>query len=95
MVIVPVLVKIFKYNSKAAAATSLVALQLPVGLPSVLVYYDGGYLHILYAAIMAAGIVFGAFFGSKLAIGLPSKYFKKVYAVFLIAVAVYMALRTY
>ena len=95
VVIVPVLVKIFKYNSKAAAATSLVALQLPVGLPSVLVYYDGGYLHILYAAIMAAGIVFGAFFGSKLAIGLPSKYFKKVYAVFLIAVAVYMALRTY
>ena len=80
---------------KPSSSVFNAALQLPVGLPSVLVYYDGGYLHILYAAIMAAGIVFGAFFGSKLAIGFPSKYFKKVYAVFLIAVAVYMALRTY
>ena len=53
------------------------------------------FLKRLGAMALAAGIVFGAFFGSKLAIGLPSKYFKKVYAVFLIAVAVYMALRTY
>ena len=93
MVIVPVLVKLFKYDSKAAAATSLAALQLPVGLPSVLIYYEGGYLHLASAALMATGILFGALVGSKLAIGMPSKYFKMMYAVFLTGVALFMVLR--
>lgn len=90
VVIVPVLMKLFKYNSKAAAATSLAALQLPVGLPSCVIYYENGHLDIILAAIMAAGILVGALFGSKLALGLPSKYFKRVYAVFLVAVGIYM-----
>lgn len=93
VVIVPVLVKLFRYDPKVAAATSLAALQLPVGLPSVLVYYEGGYLQIVPAVLMAVGILIGALFGSKIAVGLPSKYFKMLYAVFLIAVAVFMALR--
>jgi len=34
LIIVPALVTIFRFDSKTAAATSLTALQLPVGLPS-------------------------------------------------------------
>ncbi|MDR3652871.1 MAG: sulfite exporter TauE/SafE family protein [Paludibacter sp.] len=90
LVIVPMLVKYFRYNPKAASATSLAALQLPVGLPSVIVYAHAGYLNWLYAGLMALGIVFGVFFGTKLAIKLPTTTFKKVYAVFLLGVAVYM-----
>ena len=90
LVIVPVLIKFFKYDAKAASATSLAALQLPVGLPSVIVYAHGGYLNWVYAGLMALGIVFGVFFGTKLAIKLPAATFKKVYAVFLLGVAVYM-----
>jgi uncharacterized membrane protein YfcA len=90
LVIVPVLIKFFKYDAKAASATSLAALQLPVGLPSVIVYAHGGYLNWVYAGLMALGIVFGVFFGTKLAIKLPAATFKKVYAVFLLGVAIYM-----
>jgi uncharacterized protein len=93
LVIVPVLIKFFRYNVKAASATSLAALQLPVGLPSVIVYAQGGYLNWIYAGLMALGIVFGVFFGTKLAIKLPSTTFKKVYAVFLLGVAVYMVVK--
>ncbi len=90
IVIVPVLIKFFRYEQKAATATSLAALQLPVGLPSVIVYAHDGYLNWLFAGLMALGIVFGVFFGSKLAIKLPSTLFKRVYALFLVGVAVFM-----
>ena len=90
LVIVPVLIKFFKYDAKSAAATSLAALQLPVGLPSVIVYAQAGYLNWVFAGLMAVGIVIGVFFGTKLALKLPAAMFKKVYAFFLLGVAVYM-----
>jgi len=90
IVIVPLLIGIFHYNPKAAAATSLAALQLPVGLPSVIIYANDGHLNILYASLIALGILAGALFGSKLAVKLPSAMFKKAYAAFLLIVAVYM-----
>ena len=88
--IVPLLIGIFHYDPKAAAATSLAALQLPVGLPSVLIYANEGHLNVLFAALIAFGILGGAFLGSKLGVRLSSALFKKVYAVFLMAVAVFM-----
>jgi uncharacterized membrane protein YfcA len=93
IVIVPVLTKFFKYRPKAATATSLAALQLPVGLPSVIVYAESGHLNLVYAALMACGIVGGVLVGSKLAIKLPSATFKKIYAVFLVGVAIYMVVK--
>ena len=93
LIIVPMLVKFFRYENKAATATSLAALQLPVGLPSVIVYAQAGYLNWVYAALIALGIVVGVFFGTKLAIRLNSATFKKVYALFLLGVAVYMVVK--
>lgn len=63
LVIVPMLIGIFHYDPKKAAATSLAALQLPVGLPSVLIYAGEGHLDIMNAVLIAAGIVIGVFFG--------------------------------
>lgn len=90
IVIVPILIGLFHYDAKAAAATSLAALQLPVGLPSVIIYANNGHLNILFASFIAVGILVGAFFGSKLGVKLPSALFKKVYALFLLVVAVFM-----
>ena len=93
LVIVPILIKFFDYDPKAASATSLAALQLPVGLPSVIVYAQDGHLNFFYAGLMAFGILVGVFFGSKLALNLSSAIFKKVYAVFLLGVAVYRVVK--
>jgi len=90
IIIVPLLIGLFNYDSKSAAATSLAALQLPVGLPSVVVYANSGHLNILFAAFIAFGILIGAFFGSKLGMKLPSTVFRKVFATFLVIVAIYM-----
>lgn len=91
LVIVPLLISFFHYDNRSAAATSLAALQLPVGLPSVIIYARSGHLDLPVAAFIAVGIFIGAFFGSKIGIKLSSSVFKKIYAVFLLAVAVYMA----
>jgi len=93
LIIVPALVTIFRFDSKTAAATSLTALQLPVGLPSVIIYAQQGHLNIRYAAFIAGGILFGAFVGTKIAIKTPSALFKKIYAVFLFAVTAYLLYR--
>lgn len=90
IIIVPALISIFRYDTKMATATSLTALQLPVGLPSVLVYAQNGHLHLLNASLIAVGIIAGTLIGSKLAVKLPSKMFKKIYAVFLLFVAIFM-----
>jgi len=90
LIIVPILIKYFRYDPKAATATSLTALQLPVGLPSVIVYANKGYLNYVFAALMAFGIFLGVFFGSKIALNISNTLFKKVYAIFLLGVATYM-----
>jgi uncharacterized membrane protein YfcA len=93
LVIVPALIKLFGYEPKKAAATSLAALQLPVGLPGIIVYAENGHLHILYAALIAVGIVAGALIGTKLAINMSSSIFKRVYAGFLLIMAFYIAFK--
>jgi len=90
IVIVPMLMIIFKYSPKMAVATSLASLQLPVGLPGVLIYADAGHLNLLSAALIAGGMLAGSMLGALLGVKLPSDAFKKIYAVFLLAVAVYM-----
>jgi uncharacterized membrane protein YfcA len=93
IIIVPALIKLFGYEPKKSAATSLAALQLPVGLPGVIVYAKAGHLQLLYAALIAVGLVAGAFLGTKIAIKMPSATFKKVYAFFLLTMAFYMAFK--
>lgn len=93
IVIVPLLIAFFQYEPKKAAATSLAALQLPVGLPSVIIYAQNGHLNLSNAAFIAVGILFGALAGSMLGVKLPSAAFKKLFGVFLIFVAIYMVLK--
>lgn len=90
IVIVPLLIGIYHYDPKAAAATSLAALQLPVGLPSVIIYANDGHLNILSSSLIAFGILAGVLLGSIIGVKLPSVMFKRAYAVFLLAVALFM-----
>lgn len=90
IVIVPMLMGVFRYSPKMAVATSLAALQLPVGLPGVLIYAHAGHLNLLTSVLIAGGILVGALLGALLGVRLASGNFKKIYALFLLVVAVYM-----
>ena len=67
IVIVPGLVLLLGVPQHTANGTSLAALLLPVGLLGTLEYYKRGQVNLAYAAVLAAGLFFGALAGAKLA----------------------------
>jgi uncharacterized membrane protein YfcA len=93
IVIVPALIYFLKLKQLEALGTSLAALIPPVGLLGAAEYYRSGFINLKFAAIIAGGLFVGAYFGAKLMISLPAGVARKVYAVFLIAVALQMLLK--
>lgn len=90
LIIVPALLLILKMEQFEALGTSLAALIPPVGLLGAAEYYRGGHMNIKYAALIAAGLFVGAYFGAKITLGMSPDVIKKLYAVFLICVAARM-----
>jgi len=86
IVIVPALVGLLRFDQKLAVGTSLAALLLPVSAGAVLTYYQAGLLDLRFAALVAAGLVGGAFIGAKIALGLPSSTIRRLYGIFLVFV---------
>jgi uncharacterized membrane protein YfcA len=87
LVIVPLLVALLHYDQKRAVGTSLAALLPPVGAGGVLSFYQAGKIDLAVAACIAVGLVFGAFAGARIALGLPSATIKRLYGLFLILVS--------
>jgi uncharacterized membrane protein YfcA len=87
IVIVPVLVGLLWFDQKLASGTSLGSLLLPVGLGAALSYHQAGLLDVNAAVLIAIGLTIGALGGARIALGLPSKTVKRMYGVFLLAVA--------
>lgn len=88
LVIVPALVGLLHFDQKLAVGTSLGALLLPVSLPAVITYYNEGKFQLATAGLIALGLLFGALAGAKIALGLPSTTIKRLYAIFLLIVAI-------
>lgn len=90
VVIVPALVLLFGFPQQTATATSLVVFLMPVGILGVIQYYNAGKIdmdQIRVGLIIAAGLVVGSFFGSKLALTLPVDVLRKAFAVLLLLIA--------
>jgi hypothetical protein len=81
------LITFMKFNPKKAVGTSLGALLLPVALPGVITYYNAGQLHIFASGLLAAGLVLGSIIGAKITISLPVSIVKRVFALFLLIIA--------
>lgn len=90
VIIVPALMYILKMKPTEAMATSLAALVPPVGLLGAYEYYRHGSIHLITAALVAAGLFVGAYFGAKVSLNLPADAVRRLYAVFLLAVAAKM-----
>lgn len=93
LIIVPALLLLLNMKETEAIGTSLAALIPPVGLLGAMEYYRNGLINVLYAALIAAGLFMGAYWGARITIGLPPHIIRRVYAGFLLAIAVRMLLR--
>ena len=89
LVIVPVLIVVFGLDAKTAVGTSLFALLLPTGLLGVLEYWRRGELRLVPGLLVALGLFCGAYFGARVTGVLSISIMKRVYAAFLILVAIY------
>jgi uncharacterized membrane protein YfcA len=92
LVIVPALVLIFGFPIKIAIGTSLFVILLPTGLLGVLEYAKTGDLKLSAGLWIALGVFCGAYFGAVMAGALPAALMRRLYAVFLLVVAVYFLL---
>ena len=88
IVIVPALVLILGFSQKMAMGTSLGILLLPVGILGVFQYYKQGYVDVRVVLIISFAFLFGSYFGSKIALSLPQETIKKVFAIFMIIIAI-------
>jgi len=89
LVIVPALIVIGNLDPKTAVGTSLFALLLPTGLLGVLEYWRRGELRLVPGLLIAIGIFCGAYLGARITGSMSASTMKRVYAVFLIVVAIY------
>lgn len=88
IVIIPALTLLLRVPQHTAHGTSLAALLLPVGLLGTLEYYRRGEVNIPYAALIAVGLLVGAFFGAKLAGTIPEALLRRLFGAFLMVISV-------
>lgn len=92
LVIVPGLILLGGFPIAKAAGTSLAALLLPVGLFGALEYYRAGQVDIRAAAIIAFGLLVGAYIGARIGTSLDPVVAQRVFGVFLLIVGARLTL---
>lgn len=90
IVIVPLLVWLLHFEQHRAQGTSLAVFLVPVGILGVMNYYRTSNVDIAKAALVAVGLIGGAYLGSKVALGLSPLVMRRVFAFFLVAVAAHI-----
>jgi hypothetical protein len=93
VLIVPALVFLGHFPTKAAVGTSLGALLLPVGLLGAYTYWENGHLDVRAALLVAVGLTLGVYAGARLAQILPAPLLQRLFAIFIAAVAVRLWLK--
>ncbi|MBM4166539.1 MAG: sulfite exporter TauE/SafE family protein [Ignavibacteria bacterium] len=90
--VIPILVFLFGFSQKMAQGTSLAMLLPPVGILAVMEYYRSGNINVNVAIVLALGYLFGAYFGSSLAVTLSNDMLKKIFGILLLGVSLKMLL---
>ncbi|MGH7671287.1 MAG: TSUP family transporter [Gemmatimonadales bacterium] len=88
IVIIPGLVLLAHLPQHTAHGTSLAALLLPVGVLGALEYYKRGQVNVAFAAVVAVGLLIGAYFGARLAGAMSEAMLRKAFGIFLLVVSV-------
>jgi uncharacterized membrane protein YfcA len=88
ILIIPSLIFFANFHTKLALGTSLGAMLLPVGLLGALAYYQHGNIDLKASLLIGLGLFLGAYIGAKLAHAVPGATLQRMFAVFLVLVAI-------
>jgi uncharacterized membrane protein YfcA len=90
VVLVPAMVYLLHLDQHTAQGTSLFLQLPPLGLGALLMYLKKGQVDLKAGLICAAGFLVGGYFGSKIAIGLSSRYLRELFGIFLMGTAAFL-----
>ncbi len=90
VLIIPALVFLAKFDQKTAQGTTLFLMVFPIGIFAVIEYFKSGYVRIKEGIIIALFFLLGGWIGSKIAIAFNSVLLQKIFAIFLLLVAIKM-----
>jgi hypothetical protein len=93
ILVVPALIFAAGFSQQRAQGTSLVALLGPVGLLAFIEYWKKGETDVTAGVVIAAMLFVGAYFGSKVSLGLPEPVMRRSFAAFLALIALWLFLR--
>jgi uncharacterized protein len=88
ILIIPSLIFFANFHTKLAIGTSLGAMLLPVGLLGAYAYYQQGNINIKGSLLVGLGLFLGAYVGAKLAQAIPGATLQRMFAVFIIIMAI-------
>jgi len=92
VIIVPALMYFLGYNQLQGQGVSLMVLAMPVGIFAVINYYKAGNIQFLPAFIIDIGFVFGAYYGSKWALGMDIKKVKIAFGILMLIMSIKLLL---
>jgi len=95
IVLVPLLVLLFSFEQHRAQGTSLVALVPPTGLLAFVNYARAGHVDWKVGLLLMPGVFLGAIAGSKLALVLPPRQMRRIFAALLFALGAWQAASTW
>jgi uncharacterized membrane protein YfcA len=84
------MVSLMKLSLPTATGTSLAAMLLPVGVLGAMEYYRRGQVEVRAAILLALGLTLGAWLGARIAGETAPRVLQRLFAVFLLAMAVRM-----
>ena len=87
IVMVPAMVYLLNFEQHVAQGTSLFMLLPPTGLGALYVYWKKGNVDVRAGVACAIGFLVGGYFGSLVAIGVPSRDLQGLFGVFLMFAA--------
>ena len=91
--LIPILVYGYNMTQKDAQGTSLAMLLPPTGVLAFLEYYRAGHANLKLGFLIAAGLFIGGLFGGRLAQHLSNLTLRRIFAAFLVIIAVKMFLQ--
>ncbi|MFA3782685.1 sulfite exporter TauE/SafE family protein [Melioribacteraceae bacterium 4301-Me] len=93
IVVIPMLIFFLGYSQQLAQGTTLAMLLPPIGLLATINYYKAGYVDLKAAMLMVITFVIGSYFSSKVAVQIPTDLLRKIFAIFLFLVAIYLFIK--
>ena len=94
VVMVPALVYLLNMNQHLAQGTSLLIQLPPIGLGALYLYWKKGNVDLRAGLVIALGFLLGGYFGSLVAIGMPSSDLKALFGAFLMVASLLLVRRT-